>query len=407
MRTPLKWHALSGSLVVWLVLLIIVSGCGGGDGPPSQNEFRAAPGDELAMTAHREGKLVYEARYRWTEMPEAESGSGPEGPIPLFALLEQETHHDPNFRLVLPPKDPVTREELRTFLRDHWDEYSGGTADGGWNLEHFIRFLHRHTICWEDFFDRWEDHRAAGGTLPQLVQQITDWSSRASQGTPVGIGEDPGSAAGLPPIPIPMEPAAPATVGPLLATDKSALRKISDYYGPPRIIGPFYVPRIAFPICYPINVPPWSDLDWWTSILNRKDLLAIHYHQKPDTPRCDWPTTAVTWKAHGLRRFTVTSTFFPYMVHNCECYHLFPSPTVHPGVYVKEIRVCETGNTPFTVLKVWSGKVDQVQNIGTSEEPVAAARLTVDAGYVWLWQTFSHSFVFSIDAKKGFVEPKP
>lgn len=64
MRTPLKPHALSGSLVVWLVLLIVVSGCGGGDGPSSQKEFGAAPGDELVMTAHREQVPVYEARYR-------------------------------------------------------------------------------------------------------------------------------------------------------------------------------------------------------------------------------------------------------------------------------------------------------------------------------------------------------
>jgi hypothetical protein len=370
MRTPMKRHALSGSLVVWLVLLIIVSGCGGGDGPPSQNEFRAAPGDELAMTAHREGKLVYEARYRWTEMPEAESGSGPQGPIPLFALLEQETHHDPDFRLVLPPKDPVTHEELRTFLRDHWDEYSGGTADRGWNLEDFIGFLHRHTICWEDFFDRWEDHRAAGGTLPQLVQRITDSARSASPETPFAIGDRPDTTGHIP---------------------------------SPPIADCFLVTVLTWPLFNPLFR---LDTGVSTSILYWEDPLLFDYHEDPDTRPSTVPETVVTWKSHGLRRFTVSASFTPRITHNCFQYSPFTGLR-SGGTYIKWLGVeADFGKVPLTVVPIWWVTITDVHNAGTESHPNPEGVMLVAADYVWLWQTFGHTYEFPFNGSHGFIKPK-
>jgi hypothetical protein len=364
----MKLHALSGSLVVWLALVTIVSGCGGGDGPSTQKGFGAAPGDELVMTAHREQVLVYEARYRWTEMPEAESGSGPPGPIPLFALLEQESYHDPDFRLVLPPKDPVTHEELRTFLRDHWDEYSGGTADRGWNLEDFIGFLHRHGVCWEDFFDEWEDHRAAGGALPQLVQRIADSARSASPEAQSAMGEGPDTAGQSKDIPS----------------------------------GPFIVTIGGWPLWNPlfrIDTGVQASILWW------KDPFLFDYHQDPDTRPSTVPETMVTWKAHGLRRFTVRASFEPTITHNC--YQFSPVTGASGGTYIKWLGVsADFDKVPLTVLPVWCVAITDVHNVGTASHPNPEGILRVFTGYVWLWQHFGHTFEFPFNGSQGFIKPK-
>ncbi|MBI2303093.1 MAG: hypothetical protein HYU66_29650 [Armatimonadetes bacterium] len=168
------------SLAKAAVLSAAMAGCGTGREPP---QLRAPqPGEAWLLSTTRDQAPVYQATYRWTELPEAESGiDSPETPT-VFPLLESETHLDPLQPLV-PATRLVTLDEVKIFLRDQWDPMVGGADDRGWNLEEFRTFLIDHGMGWEEFFTLWRDWQASGRTATELIHWINQTDKLAHHDT--------------------------------------------------------------------------------------------------------------------------------------------------------------------------------------------------------------------------------
>ena len=369
MSVPTKSQTAVGSLVAALALLTTMWGCGGGESS-SPEALIPTPGDVLVMTVDREGTPVYEAQYRWTEMPEAESGSGEDHEPTVFALLEEETYHDPDFQSIAPPKDPVTREELTTFLRDHWDEYCAGTDDRGWNLEDFMRFLHGQGICWEDFFDLWEDHHAAGGTVPELVGQLTDFPARISR------DEDPFWWI-------------PLFFGPSGVPGADLLVR---YRGPDKFADNLVATPGSFWVIDPLSNTPLRRSTYSTSILtaDQRDRDAYGGGTQRQTA-----SYVVRWKGNLLRHSSVIK-FSAACRYNAGCRNFDGHYILDMGV---DVQAYHAPGFPL-VMPRCGASVSDLRDAG----PVVAnpkGYLVVHVGFLWLWQHFNTYLRFPFRGTHG------
>jgi hypothetical protein len=175
----------AGAGAALLATVLTVAGCCGDGGRRTVTRY-PQPGEAVSMVVLEddtpgraaEATVVYEATYRYHELPEAESHPDTVEQPTVVPLLESETFHSTEFEQIQLPVNPVTLEELRDFLRDHWDAHIEGAGDDGWNIEHLLTYLHNHRMSLEEFLHWFEQ---SGQTLEDFLQTLALTRSRPVQ----------------------------------------------------------------------------------------------------------------------------------------------------------------------------------------------------------------------------------
>lgn len=165
MNKHLTAVARCGALVAVLVTIGVAAGCGG------DNPTRRTPnvGDELTLQVEREGQLLYEATYRYYEIPGTENDPGTQ----ILPLLENQTYHDPDFDTILEPEYQVTLSDLENLQQAIQNIPLAENDLAVDDLEDVLQILNEHQVGLPGFYEWW----VAEGQPPvdEAIQELFEF----------------------------------------------------------------------------------------------------------------------------------------------------------------------------------------------------------------------------------------
>ncbi|MNK58898.1 hypothetical protein D3C87_779970 [compost metagenome] len=168
-------------LIPLMLALGLVGGCAT---PTTTNSLPQEDGLFKETQLFLDGKEIYRAEYAHYDLFDALTSPPPEymksGTAPVLLLKQQHFITD-EAKSIVRESSTLTVDELKAFLRDHWDAHVDGVDDKGQNLEDLLRYLKSMSLNIEDFVvpfqksgkslsDYTKDVEAAQGASPYQVQ---------------------------------------------------------------------------------------------------------------------------------------------------------------------------------------------------------------------------------------------